>query len=97
MLNKVRGNMLSFCEKVGHIRENQICKQEPNGIYWNRNRDTISDIKQSMCLMLEKMSKESIIELKKIVEIIRLEEVQEKKKIHKLIMLQESVGQYKRV
>ena len=54
MLNKVRGNMLSFCEKVGHIRENQICKQEPNGIYWNRNRDTISDIKQSMCLMLEK-------------------------------------------
>lgn len=43
------------------------------------------------------MSKESTIELKKIVEMIRLEEVQEKKKIHKLIMLQESVGQYKRV
>lgn len=54
MLNKVRGNMLSFCEKGGDIREKQIYKQEPNGISWNRNRDTISDIKQSMCLTLEK-------------------------------------------
>lgn len=50
-----------------------------------------------MCLTLGKRSKESIIELKKIVEIIRPEEVQEKKKIHKLIMPQESVGQYKKV
>ena len=32
MLNKVRENMLSFCEKVGNIREKQIYNQEPNGI-----------------------------------------------------------------
>lgn len=54
MLNKVRENMLSFCEKVGNIREKQIHNQEPNGISWNKNRNTISDIKHSMCLTLEK-------------------------------------------